>query len=199
MILALLAVAALPVNRPVAATERAFAAAAQREGQWAAFRRFMGPGAIMLAPGVVKAADFLAGRAEAPAAVQWAPERTITACDGSLAYSSGPWVSPTGKQSGRFHTIWRKQADGTWRWIYDGGTVGGPVGPFPKAVTAISASCAPATVATGNDGTEGGGYSKDESLHWRLDPGTDGKGHLLSVDYADGMSKRRTVILIPIE
>jgi ketosteroid isomerase-like protein len=57
---------------------------------------------------------------EAP--FSWHPD-TVEALDsGQLAISSGPVLSPTGEALGRFNSIWRKEADGEWRVIFDKGS-----------------------------------------------------------------------------
>lgn len=40
---------------------------------------------------------------------------------GTLAHSSGPVRSPEGKQTGTFNSIWRREADGTWKVVFDKG------------------------------------------------------------------------------
>jgi hypothetical protein len=117
-VLALLALAAAAGS--VADAERAFAAKARAEGQWTAFRAFADPQAIMYAPGPVPVARLLAGKADPAASIAWAPARTITACDGTLAYSTGPWTRPDATPGGTFGTVWRRGAQG-WRFVYEGG------------------------------------------------------------------------------
>jgi ketosteroid isomerase-like protein len=40
---------------------------------------------------------------------------------GSLALTSGPVHDPEGKLIGTFTTIWRHEADGRWRVVFDKG------------------------------------------------------------------------------
>jgi ketosteroid isomerase-like protein len=59
---------------------------------------------------------------EAQAPFSWRPD-TVEALDsGQLALSSGPVFSQTGEETGRFNSIWRKEADGVWRVIFDKGS-----------------------------------------------------------------------------
>ena len=52
----------------------------------------------------------------------WRPD-TVEALDsGQLAISSGPVYSTTGEAVGRFNSIWRKEADGQWRVVFDKGS-----------------------------------------------------------------------------
>jgi hypothetical protein len=112
----------IPAPSDAIAAERAFAARAQVEGQWTAFRATAAPDAIMLAPGPVNAHQFLARFTSDPkVAVMWWPARVWTSCDGSMAVTTGPWVRRGGTQVGTFTTVWRREANGQWRWVYDNG------------------------------------------------------------------------------
>lgn len=147
MILAALLFAA-SAPQSVAQAERAFAAQAQRDGQWAAFRAFAAPDAILYAPDRRNAQQMLANQPEPAATLQWRPARTLTACDGTLAYSTGPWTRSDGK-SGGFGTIWRHDAANGWSWIYDGGHDGGPMAAAPAGTVETTAACAAPTTAGG--------------------------------------------------
>jgi hypothetical protein len=125
---ALLLAVAAPTH--AAEAERAFAAMAQRSGQWTAFRAFAAPDAIMMAPEKVNAQAFLAPLKDPPRAVMWWPARAITSCDGTLAISTGPWIRDGGKATGTFTTVWQRQPDGGWKWLLDHGR------DTPRAVAA---------------------------------------------------------------
>jgi hypothetical protein len=116
---ALLLAAAAPTH--AAEAERAFAALAQRAGQWTAFRAFAASDAIMMAPEKVNAQAFLAPLKDPPRAVMWWPARAIPSCDGTLAISTGPWIRDGGKATGTFTTVWKRQPDGGWKWLFDHG------------------------------------------------------------------------------
>jgi ketosteroid isomerase-like protein len=51
----------------------------------------------------------------------WAPEAVEVLDSGSLAFSSGPVRDPSGKQTGAFNSIWRREAGGRWQVIFDKG------------------------------------------------------------------------------
>jgi len=51
----------------------------------------------------------------------WAPDRVEVLADGSLAHSSGPVRDPDGKPIARFNSIWRQEAPGLWRIVFDKG------------------------------------------------------------------------------
>ncbi len=59
---------------------------------------------------------------EGPAApFSWSPESVEVLESGTLALSSGPVRDPTGRQIGTFNSIWRREADGRWRVVFDKG------------------------------------------------------------------------------
>jgi hypothetical protein len=115
-----LLLAAAPIATAVDA-ERAFAADAQRLGQWTAFRKWADPTAVMFTPQAVWAQDYLRNRRNPPRAVRWSPERSWVSCDRRTAVNTGPWRGPAAKAYGRFTTLWMRQASGDWRWTVDGG------------------------------------------------------------------------------
>ena len=51
----------------------------------------------------------------------WAPETVEVLSSGTLAFSSGPVRDPQGRQTATFNSIWRKDADGQWRVVFDKG------------------------------------------------------------------------------
>jgi ketosteroid isomerase-like protein len=58
----------------------------------------------------------------------WAPDKVEVLASGDLALSSGP-VYVNGKLVGRFNSIWRREAPGTWRIVFDKGE---PLGTSDK-------------------------------------------------------------------
>ena len=117
MIALLLATAALPTAIDA---ERAFAADAQRRGQWTAFRATATEDAVMFNPGPVNAQAFLKDKKDPPESVKWWPAQSFVSCDGNLAINHGPWVIARNNSHGTFTTVWQRQNIG-WRWVYDGG------------------------------------------------------------------------------
>jgi ketosteroid isomerase-like protein len=59
----------------------------------------------------------------------WEPDQVEVLESGSLALSTGPVRDPTGKVVARFNTIWRLEASGQWRVVFDKGS---PPSPGPK-------------------------------------------------------------------
>jgi ketosteroid isomerase-like protein len=51
----------------------------------------------------------------------WEPDIAEVLESGSLALTSGPVFDPEGKRVGTFNSIWRREADGQWRIVFDKG------------------------------------------------------------------------------
>jgi hypothetical protein len=147
--------------------ERAFNRAAQTEGQWTAFRKFMTDDGVVFTPQPVKAKEALPEK-NPPIAVQWWPAESYVSCDGTTAVNTGPWVRPKG--FGYFTTVWERQADGHYKWVYDGGDALTTPRPLPEKPKIRRASCSKPRFL-GNEADDpgqvsGGGVSKDGTLHW---------------------------------
>jgi ketosteroid isomerase-like protein len=61
----------------------------------------------------------------AQAPFSWGPDAVAPTADGRYAISTGLVHNPDGKVSGRFTSIWRKDADGHWRVVADQGVDAG--------------------------------------------------------------------------
>jgi ketosteroid isomerase-like protein len=51
----------------------------------------------------------------------WAPEVVEVLNSGALALTSGPVRDPDGRQIGTFNSVWRREADGSWKVVFDKG------------------------------------------------------------------------------
>ncbi len=168
MILALVLSAATVAQTPIEA-ERAFAADAQTDGQWTAFRRWSTDDATMFAPQPVNAHAFLKDRKDPPRAIDWWPTASYVSCDGNLAVNTGGWQRANGSV-GYFTTVWVKQADGSWKWVVDGGdALPAPrLRPADPIVTRAACASAPKWVrGEDSSGLSGAGASADSTLVWR--------------------------------
>ena len=56
---------------------------------------------------------------EAP--FSWEPAMVEVLDSGTLALSTGPVRDPSGKETGTFTSIWRREGPGTWRIVFDKG------------------------------------------------------------------------------
>jgi ketosteroid isomerase-like protein len=109
----------------VRAAEQGFAATMARRDS-VAFATFLADEAVFFGPGAIrgKAAVVTAWRGffEGPdAPFSWEPETVEVLDSGTLAISSGPVRNPQGQRIGTFNSIWRREADGTWRVVFDRG------------------------------------------------------------------------------
>ena len=138
MIAALL-LASAPVMSALDA-ERAFAADAQRIGQWTAFRTYADHDAVMFAPQAVWVRDYLASRKDPPKSVRWSPAHSFLSCDGRTAVNTGPWWAPDRIHHGYFTTVWQRSGN-RWRWVYDGGDAQGGPSPAKPLARVHRASC----------------------------------------------------------
>jgi hypothetical protein len=177
MILAALILQAAAPQSAVDA-ERAFNAAAQTKGQWTAFRQFAASDATMFVPQPVKAQEFLKDKKDPPKPVEWWPTASWVSCDGKLAVNTGGWKLPNGAV-GYFSTVWRKEADGSWKWIVDGGDGLDAARPQPSAPVVTRASCAAmaadvSDTAAPADAKVGDGESPDGTIAWRWQVTPDG-------------------------
>ncbi len=187
----------------IVAAELAFSRAARERGQWTAFREFAAPGALLHgANGPFAIAPWLATQTDPPAAVQWSPRVVVISCDGALAVSKGRFRDPDGKV-GNFVTVWERQGNGDYRYVFDAGGDDVPQPP-PKQrqeegdiiVTALDlvqgliASCPrggapippPPALAVGAEGKEGATLSRDGTLRWRWTHKPDGT-RMIAADY----------------
>jgi len=122
---------------PVVAAERAFAADGLTMGVDGSFLKWSAPDAVMISgEGPRRAHDTLDPAAvfdPAAPALAWWPNWAGVASSGDLGFTTGG-VAVGGKRSGHYFTIWRRQADGGWKWVYDGGA-GANADNVPDAAT----------------------------------------------------------------
>lgn len=116
--------AAPPDAAPVIAAERAFAAEAAQTGWVEAFEAYSTDEAILLGAGPENAHASLAGIDPAnrgDTSLAWGPDFAGISRGGDIGFTTGPY-NGGGSAFGQYFTVWRLQADGSWKWIYDGGT-----------------------------------------------------------------------------
>ena len=117
------AVAQVPDAAPVVAAERAFAADAPSMGIAGSFNKWSVPEAIVIAGGQARRIGEVYPDGPRPAdepRLEWWPTFAGMARSGDLGFTTGG-VAVNGRRAGHYFTIWRKQPDGSWKWIYDGG------------------------------------------------------------------------------
>lgn len=105
----------------VFATEAQFAADAEATGIVPAFRRYVGPNAIMFLPEPIIINPRLE-TANWPGTIQWRPAFAVASSAGDVVVTTGPSVWRVGEAAdyGYFFTVWLRQADGAYRFVVDG-------------------------------------------------------------------------------
>lgn len=198
--LAALVLAAAAAPQSAVEAERAFASMAQTEGQWTAFRAFAAPDAVMFVPEPVNAQTWLKDRKDPAVPVMWWPARAMISCDGGTAVTTGPWVRGGGRLNGYFTTIWRRQADSSWKWLLDHGDALASARSAPDEVKAERPDCSrpapgdsPGLVAATGGMRAENGRSSDGSLAWFWQARPDGS-RTLTVSLWDGDDHRPALV-----
>lgn len=139
--LILLAVLLLAFARPasaqpaeashIVAAERAFAADTLTMGVDGSFLKWSAAEAIMIAGGAPRPAHESLDPAAvfdpaAPSLVRW-PDWAGISKSGDLGFTTGG-MEVGGVRTGHYFTLWKRQADGGWKWVYDGGVGATAVG-----------------------------------------------------------------------
>lgn len=114
------------LQRQVEDTERAFAKT-MADRDYTAFTSFLSDEAVFFSGKtplrgklrVAEAWKSLYEKSEAP--FSWIPEKVAVLDSGVLALSTGPVRDPKGKLIGTFTSIWRLEAPGRWRIVFDKG------------------------------------------------------------------------------
>ncbi|HKP46872.1 MAG TPA: nuclear transport factor 2 family protein, partial [Pyrinomonadaceae bacterium] len=121
--------------------ERAFARTSVEKGTRPAFMEFIADDGILFRPGAVKGKQWMIDHpAPAPApnkrpVLNWGPTFALVSRAGDLGYDFGPWEAKGDINDekpgafGHFITVWKRQADGNWKFVVDLG-ISHP-GPHP--------------------------------------------------------------------
>lgn len=130
---------AAPITpEPVVEAERAFAADGLALGVRDSFLKYAAPEGIVLGPEPVLArAAFSAPSPKGPALVWW-PLWAGISRSGDLGFTSGPY-SVGGDLRAWYFTVWAKQPDGSWKWLFDGGPPSSPKGAAPQGSKVVYA------------------------------------------------------------
>lgn len=122
--------------QPVVDAERDFAAFAARSGWIAAFRAFVAPDGLIFAPELSSAPESLAkAKGDGDTSLQWWPAYAGISRSGDFGFTTGPAVLGQAKPHVHYFTVWRRQPDQTWKWIFDGGTGAVDTDPVPRNAT----------------------------------------------------------------
>jgi ketosteroid isomerase-like protein len=112
-------------------TEIAFARMAIDSGIETAFKAYAAPDAVMkrgnkLVSGYDSIVAYLDKTKQAGAELNWSPDFISVSRSGDLAYTYGQFIytfpdsaGVIQKQEGFFHTVWKRQPDGKWKFVWD--------------------------------------------------------------------------------
>lgn len=125
----------------LADAERAFAKLGVAQGVRASFMAYFAPDGISFQPGLVNTQEALAKQAAPtgplPNTLDWQPVWGAISAAGDMGFNTGPFTvtdnTPAKRPTrhGLFFSVWKKQADGSWKVAVDIGT------PTPTAVTPL--------------------------------------------------------------
>lgn len=111
----------------VVAADAAFAARADSAGPAVAFAEYAADDGVSLGarpvPACGKAQIGAQFQGSAPGDLRWAPSTGDAAASGDLGYTVGSATvrGQTGTVHSKYLTVWKRQADGSWRFVADGG------------------------------------------------------------------------------
>jgi len=118
--------------------ERDFARAAASKGTREAFLEFIADDGILFQPGPINGKKFWTERQPRKGLLSWEPIFADVSRAGDLGYTTGPWeFRPNGADDkpvafGQYFTIWKKQSDGSWKFVLDRGV--GSEKPFATKI-----------------------------------------------------------------
>lgn len=128
IVIALPAIAADPAD-VLKEADRAFARLAHEKGPGPAFQAYAAPSVTLFNSAGPKVTPEQLGKRFPPGAdFEWEPEEAVISNGGDLGYTVGharvtlpgkDGKAETGEQ--RYITVWKKQPDGSWKFILDGG------------------------------------------------------------------------------
>lgn len=113
--------------------EEAFSQTSEKEGFHTALKTFMAPQATKLVEGhhpligSDSIARVLDSQPDTAIVMTWKARHAEIAASGDLGYTWGDWIlrkkHPQAGDTayGNYFTVWKKQADGSWKWVLDGG------------------------------------------------------------------------------
>jgi ketosteroid isomerase-like protein len=115
----------------VADMEKAFAEMAGKEGVGAAFLAFAVDDVVLLRgkrliKGKAEMQDYFASGTLTDVKLSWEPTFIDVAAQGDMAYTYGPYTFSAKdtagtliEDTGYFHTVWKRQKDGQWKFVWD--------------------------------------------------------------------------------
>lgn len=113
--------------------DRAFSKMSKEHGMKKAFIQYMDDDGVLLRPNQypligAEAVDFLTRINDTTFTLQWEPQKGYVANSGELGYTYGVFsLKPSTQDTviyGTYVSIWKKRADGNWKFVLDSGNEG---------------------------------------------------------------------------
>ena len=138
-------------------TEQAFSKMAEEKNTRDAFMTFIADDGLLFRPGAVNGKKWMLEHPVPPSdkkpLLAWQPSFAGMAASGDMGFTTGPWEAKADIKDekpsayGHFMTVWKKQADGSWRFVVDLGIShpqsGGPQAHWEPAKTSKKATFKP--------------------------------------------------------
>lgn len=112
-------------------TDTAFSNLSAKEGMKSAFLQYMDSSAILLRPNHYPiagndAVNYLNKIVDTSFKLTWLPSKTVVATSGELGYTYGIYTyrDKDTTYQGTYTSVWKKQADGSWKFVLDTGNSG---------------------------------------------------------------------------
>lgn len=118
-------------RKEILATEKAFTQMSVEQGVKEAFLEFAADSAVLnrggrIIKGKSEIESYFDSQTMRDVRLEWTPEFVDVAESGDLGYTNGPFTffgisaeGDTVESTGIFHTVWKKQNDGSWKYVYD--------------------------------------------------------------------------------
>lgn len=133
-------VQAQPALQEMVKTEQAFSKMAEEKNARDAFMAFIADDGLLFRPGAVNGKKWMIEHPVPPSdkkpLLAWQPKFAGMAASGDMGFTTGPWEAKEDIKDekpqayGHFVTVWKKQADGSWKFVVDLGIshpqLGGP-------------------------------------------------------------------------
>ena len=110
-------------------TEQAFSKMAEEKNARDAFMAFIADDGLLFRPGAVNGKKWMIEHPVPPSdkkpLLAWQPKFAGMAASGDMGFTTGPWESKADIKDekpqgyGHFVTVWKKQADGSWKFVVD--------------------------------------------------------------------------------
>ena len=113
--------------------DRAFSRLCEEKGMKVAFLEYIDSNGVLLRPNHLPllgadAIDYLIQQNDTAFTLKWEPRTGTVASSGDLGYTYGIYeLKPARKDTlfyGNYVSIWKKQADGSWKYVLDSGNEG---------------------------------------------------------------------------